>query len=289
MINELYQKTLDKYSEKFSKEDIDFIGLNISQNGDIEFKIYPIPDDNIYKDSAKSSVEKFLLHNNLCRCKCFAYSLFGERSYVAIKDKSKENIEKLFEELSNHHSYINKNIDEIKKISLMKVSDDSEHCFSSLHMIGEKSMKKDNNILNVEWITRKMSDPNNPGFDYKYDNMYYLNYLDSLNIKSFSCLCDFVRNYLLNDIVNGKLHVWLVAVDYILNEKKKYKIYFKCDSEYKFPLDHIILNIVSDKKELPNQINEFLNIHNELSVYGFAIGIDFDNSISLNCYLIDDK
>lgn len=289
MINELYQKTLDKYFEKFSEEDIDFIGLNVSANGDIEFKVYPIPDDNIYKDFVKSGVEKFLLYNDLCRCKCFAYSLFGERSYVAIKDKSKENIEKLFEELSNHHSYINKNIDEIKKISLMKVSDDSEYCFSSLHMIGEKSMKNDNNILNIEWITRKMPDPNNPNFDYKYDDVYYLNYLDSLDIKLLSCLCDFVRNNFFDYITNGKLHVWLVAVDYYSNDEKKYKIYLKCDSKFKFRMDDIISNIVSDKKEVLKQINEFLNIHNELSMYGFAIGIDSNNSISLNCYLIDDK
>lgn len=287
MINELYQKTLDKYSEKFSKKDIDFIGLNISQNGDIEFKIYPIPDNNVNINFEKSGVEKFLLHNDLCRCKCFAYSLFGERSYVAIKNKSKESIEKLFEELSNRYSYTNKNIDEIKKISLMNVSDDSEQCFSSLHMIGEKSTMSDNNILNIEWITRKMPDPNNPNFDYKYDDVYYLNYLDSLNIKLLSCLCNFVRNYFFDYITNGKLHVWLVAVDYYSNEEKKYKIYLKCDSDFKMSFDCIISKVIFDKEELSKQIDEFFTIHNELYLYGFAIGIDYYKNFSLNFYLAE--
>lgn len=289
MINELYQKTLNKYSCKFSKEDIDFIGLNISQNGGIEFKIYPIPDDNINTGSAKSGIEKFLLHNDLCRCKCFAYSLFGERSYVAIKNKDKENIEKLFEELSNRYSYINKNIAEIKKISLMKVSDDSEQCFSSLHMIGEKSIMNDTDVINIEWITRKMPNPNNPGLDYKYDDVYYLTYLESLDIKLLSSLCKCVRNYLFDYIENGNLHIWLVAIDYFSNGEKKYKFYFKFDSHTSNNIKDTLFKMSSNIHDKMEEFYQFLSFHNDFSLYGFAIGIDSNFDKSFNYYIINNN
>lgn len=156
----------------------------------------------------------------------------------------------------------------------MNVSDDFEQCFSSLHMIEEKLIMNDRNIVNVEWITRKMSDVNNPNYNYEYNDEYYLNYIDSLNIESLLFLSNIVRNYFFDDIKNGKLHIWLIAFDYYSDEKKKYKIYLKCDSELKFRMDYIMSNIISDKKELLKQINEFINIQYELSVYGFDICAD---------------
>lgn len=125
----------------------------------------------------------------------------------------------------------------------MNVSDDFEQCFSSLHMIEEKLIMNDRNIVNVEWITRKMSDVNNPNYNYEYNDEYYLNYIDSLNIESLLFLSNIVRNYFFDDIKNGKLHIWLIAFDYYSDEKKKYKIYLKCDSELKFRMDYIMSNI----------------------------------------------
>lgn len=287
MINELYLKTLDKYSKRFEKINIDFIGLNIMQNGSIEFKIYPAPNDDVNIKSEKSGIEKFLLKNNLWRCKCFAYSLSGERSYISIKNKSNENMVKLFEKLSNHYSFMGKYIDEIKKISLMNVSDDSKQCFSSLHMIGEKSIINDRHIVNIEWITRKMPNPNYPSFGYKYDDMYYFNYLDSLKIKSISYLCNFVRNYLFNYIANGKLHIWLAATDYYSSEKKKYKIYFKIDKNEDFNLGKLELLFIN--KEIFDELNSFCLKHNNLYLYGFALGCDTENNWSINCYFIRNE
>jgi hypothetical protein len=169
----------------------------------------------------------------------------------------------------------------------MNVSDDFEQCFSSLHMIEEKLIMNDRNIVNVEWITRKMSDVNNPNYNYEYNDEYYLNYIDSLNIESLLFLSNIVRNYFFDDIKNGKLHIWLIAFDYYSDEKKKYKIYLKCDSELKFRMDYIMSNIISDKKELLKQINEFINIQYELSVYGFDICADTDEKWFINYYLVN--
>ena len=85
-----------------------------------------------------------------------------------------------------------------------------------------------------------MSDVNNPNYNYEYNDEYYLNYIDSLNIESLLFLSNIVRNYFFDDIKNGKLHIWLIAFDYYSDEKKKYKIYLKCDSELKFRMDYIM-------------------------------------------------
>ena len=132
-----------------------------------------------------------------------------------------------------------------------------------------------------------MSDVNNPNYNYEYNDEYYLNYIDSLNIESLLFLSNIVRNYFFDDIKNGKLHIWLIAFDYYSDEKKKYKINLKCDSELKFRMDYIMSNIISDKKELLKQINEFINIQYELSVYGFDICADTDEKWFINYYLVN--
>lgn len=51
--------------------------------------------------------------------------------------------------------------------------------------------------------------------------------------------------------------------------------------------DCIISKVIFDKEELSKQIDEFFTIHNELYLYGFAIGIDYYKNFSLNFYLAE--
>lgn len=289
MVDKLYLHTLEQFSDRINPYNIDFIGLNINVAGQIECKIYPTPEPIIDERDQLSAIEGYVLQNNLLKCKCCAYSLSGERSYLALKNKSKNNIQALFEELENRYPYISKNLDEIKKISLLKVSDSPELCYSSLHMIGDKTLCGEKHIINVEWITRAMSDVNNPSENYEYKDQLYLDYLESLNIESLSYLCSLTHKYFFENIQNEELHLWLVACDYYPMGEKKYKLYFKGKPTILHDMKGLFSNIAPDRTKAIDQVYNFLLSNENLSLYGFAIGINANNVLSFNYYLIENN
>ena len=136
MINKLYYETLEVNSNHFDNNQIDFIGLNIDSLGRIECKIYPTPEDNVYTNNL-SPFEKSIFDRGMFRCRCKAYSLKGFRTYIALKNKDKANILWLLNTIKNENSNID--IKELIDLSSIRVNDNLDLCYSSIHMIGKKT------------------------------------------------------------------------------------------------------------------------------------------------------
>ena len=286
MINELFYETLRKNSSLFNQNQIDFIGINIDSNGIIECKIYPTPEETVISTEL-SPFEKSIFDKNMLRCMCHAYSVNGIRSYIALKNKGQDNVLWLINSIKKENPFID--VNELINLSSIRVNDDPYLCYSSIHMIGQKSIRENDRIINVEWMTRYMSNPNEPSTGYTYKDILYLNYIDSLNIEPLSKLCSLSRNSFSSLIKNNKLHLWLVAADYYPAGDKKYKVYYKTDQMCTKELIAAIIKLLPSAKKSLYEMIDFMNCHGNTSIYGFAIGINNSNTISLNVYLITNE
>lgn len=288
-IERLYTQKLFELLKVMEIKDVDFIGINISEKGDFEFKIYPEPETNLKSIPDESNLCKYLLQNKLVRSKCYAYSCRGKRVYIALKNRNNKNMFRFYQALEKEYPYICQSAEEIRAMSLMKVSRDLDYRYASLHMVGIKRLFVKDSVVSIEWITREMPYPNRPGYKYKYNDLYYLKYLKSLNILPVSLLCDCVNIFFMNPLKYGKLHVWLVAIDYYVDGRKKYKLYLKGEEGIVVAeILEVFCKISPNLQSEIEQIYNFINKHEELNLYGFSIGLDTNNNYSFNFYLIED-
>ena len=283
-MDELYYDTFSKFQKEIDKEGIDFLGINIS-NTSYEVKLYMQPQEN-YNNEIANTVEKFVINNDLFRCRCVAHSLKGSRNYIALKNKKDYFFQKMLEILNNEYTFIEPYIKEIMDISSMVVSYRSKERFSSFHMLGLKEFN-DETVINFEWLTRKLDNTSNPGCNYYYDDSYYFNFLKKLNYGHIKHLCSCIENNFIELLEENKIHFWLVAEDMYSNGNKKVKIYFKIEDCNFIEINKIIKSIDSSMLEKINELNNFIYLRNELKCYGFSIGIDNLKQYTFNYYFID--
>ena len=90
------------------------------------------------------------------------------------------------------------------------------------------------------------------------------------------------------DAINwGKIHLWLMAIDYFPDYKSKYKIYLKMDG-YNLSISRLVRKYFGSQYGfvLANSIDEFIKQHPELKLYGFAVCVDDKGKKSINMYFI---
>lgn len=306
-VETLYQETLNSQNPNNALDSFDFIGLNFSDKGQIEFKLYDSPKHQSCSLIPDNQIEAFIHKKDMYRLTCEAHSLKGSRRYIVLKNKSVDNIKQLLNNISQSYSWFKRYTDQIVSISKMKtVMDDTSinvaiSCrdsmddYSAIHMIGFKAFSSGENAVNVEWLTRKTISKDCYSENYSYDDQYYLTFLSSMGDASVQSLCRDAISMFSSEIEKEKLHVWLFAVDYYEKSNPNYKLYFKCNqwSDLKFILSHLykwvsksqikrklpVLEICDenatdiDEKQYLDRIDAFINCHKELNLYGFALGI----------------
>ena len=94
-----------------------------------------------------------------------------------------------------------------------------------LHMVGVKRNFQSEDIFNLEWLLRDVAD--DECVHYAYNDKYYLYYMEKMGILEFSSLIEFIRSHLIEKLKNEILHLWLMAIDYFPDGRKKYKLYLK--------------------------------------------------------------
>jgi len=289
-LEELYHKFIS--DEIAINHMIDFIGINIDAiTGDLDFKIYYAPIGfNSPISKRKHPIIEFNQKKEMVRCITEARDLNGLRSYVILKNRTDPNMNALFTELMNRYPHIRNNEHEIRSISQMKVTNEPNHKFGSLHILGFKSSNSLSDIVSVQWLTRKYPDTNHPGRQYKFNDAYFLDFVKAQRIRKFDILMDYAYKGWLNTLENPTLHLWLIAVDFYPCGKRKYKLYFKDESrKVNIPCSTLLESIgntaISDRLK---QLQTFTKAHKELNLYGFAICLDTDNKLTINYYFINN-
>lgn len=282
-IEVLYNKFLLNNKIEYDISNIDFLGLNIfqqSQEFPVEFKAYYQPQDIIKIKSEDTEVIRFLYENNMIKFRCPVRGTQINRSYVVLKNLSNLNLKNFKNKLLEIFPEFEKKLEEIPAIMPEK---NKQHL--PIHILGIKSNRQYGEALNLEWMLRDYLDYE--ANKYKYNDEYYINYIESLKSKEFNYLITFIKKMYGDVIESGRMHLWLMAIDYFTNDISKYKLYLKID-EYNLKIPNLVRKYFEDTNytNIIISVNEFIKMHSELKLYGVAICIDTNSMKSINMYFI---
>lgn len=285
-INVTLEKLYDKFlkesnSEEITVDNVDLMGINYSVSAnEYDFKIYYYPFNCIGCTSqADNAIIKYTERKGMNRFYWKVQDTKSIRDYICLYNRTDVNVCELIKEISIQYPFVD--LEEIKKLSKMKITNADNSNYSSLYILGFKnSTILGGQTVGIEWITRKCPDPDDIGYNYNYDDNYFDSFLVKHNNKYFLDIRKKIS--LLN---NSNLHYWVFAIDYA-KDKSKYKIYLKGDEcRTLAPGTNILKSIFPEINiKVIEEIDNFSKKHTELFLYGFAVCVDTEEKWSVNFY-----
>ena len=265
---------------------IDFLGINVSETGEkpYEFKIYYEPEDHTRKSVTDHEIIGFAIDRDMVRCRCEVQGASLTRDYIALKNRSVINMKDLYQILQTYSPYINS--DMIRYHNLFSITDSVIYKKAPLlHMIGVKTSSRFRSIFNLEWLLRDELD--DECIRYKYNDMYYFRYIKKICISEFDSLVEFILLHWKEKIKKEILHLWLMAIDYFPDGRKKYKLYLKdnfCSETLNLQCG--FSDFFSKNTSRVESVFKSLHFHTELKPYGFALCLSSMGERSINFYLV---
>lgn len=267
----------------YSKENIDYFGINITSHSmDNIFKIYlkGIKDRNI-----DHILVKYLNENNMVRYLTEiddSQENVVTRIDIGIKNRTDENMEKLFQWLRVKYPIFQQYEKEIIKLAKMKITPLPEHNYSSMYFVGSTSFLSGKEILKCHYYNGYISDPDNLISNLQFYDDYYLNYIKNMDASEWNQLAD-MAEYLLK---NSNGHMWVTGTDYSSDGKKKYKIYIRnIDKSIYYYLRKILnQNNYDELEEKVDDVLKWNERHDRYVLKGIALGLNTEKKMSVNFY-----
>ena len=211
----------------------------------------------------------------------------------------------LFTELAHVHPGVSALADSLCRLSALPVCNDPAQRFAALHMIGFKNAPGQAPMLNLEWLLRRLPDPDQPGQYGCYDDATYLHALADERDTPLATLADVLQRRWFAHEKSQVLHLWLAAVDLAPVAPKKraqratpkkraqsdgyerWKIYLRGEGRslslaHLAPFAHLHPNAEAGVRLL----SDFYQSQQNLQLYGFALSLDSNNAYALNTYFI---
>lgn len=267
------------------KECIEYLGINLSSEKEtIEFKIYY--KDNYSRKEHHPIIEKLDDEHMIRTLTQIVDTKNGHctRYDIGLGNRTNVNMERLLEEIGRIAPFCNKYKNEIRTMTQMKVCEHPDFALAALYFWG--FIEKENTIeaMKMHYLTRICANPDKLGKRVIFDDAYYLDYLEHMDVPQFKELLPVIRN-----VVNGKDGIlWMIGVDYFKRGNHKYKIYFKTPSnEYIKKLKSALLTVEGEVKNLAASLETLENWqkqHEELVMDGVAVGLDQRGCWLLNFY-----
>ena len=290
LISDMAVKLEQVYSELLSDNriekdisNIDSLGINVSEDPKdfpFELKLYYQPEEKVEKREEEPELIQFLIDKKMVKYRCIVKGTKLQRNYVVLTNQTYSNMNEFSGKLKKIFPDLQKEIGMIPALI-----PDKETKYLPIHILGVKMNNMCGKAINIEWLLRDYLD--NEREMYVYNDMYYMDYILNLKSPQFIELINFIQQMYGEIIGLGKMHLWLMAIDYFPDYKSKYKIYLKMDG-----YDPSILNLVrkyfgnQQGFGLSNLIDKFIKQHLELKLYGFAVCVDDDGKKSINMYFI---
>jgi len=275
-----FEKIYANGLKNFPNMEIDYWGVNIYSDKKFECKLYE-NNTNVESDSI-GFIDKIRSCGVISRISYIENSAHTNtfRVDISLKNRTEHNMISLYDTLKSETALIENNMDEILKLSLMKVSKQPELKYASMYFVGflyRNAVK----AVKFHFITRNI-DKN------IFDNEYYLDYLSNVNIKEIEICRKYIQSYLERSGGN----MWMTGVDYFDSAKTKYKVFIKDVSlevlKYINEDIDLLKKVSNDSKErMHHEIEMFrryLSINNNIHFSGIAVCCDSDENISFNFY-----
>lgn len=285
IVEQDYWKFYQKEKIEEEKEDIEYLGINISSDrGNIEFKLYynnqysrkdshPIVDKLDARNMIRTLTQVIDTKNGVCR-----------RYDIGLGNRTNDRMEELLSEIEKMAPFCAEHKEEIRTMSQMKVCEDPIYALAAFYFLGFIEKEEQIEAMKMHYLTRICENPDKLGKKVVFDDAYYLDYLEQMKVSPFRELLPVVRA-----VVNGNEGIlWMIGVDYFREGNCKYKIYFKTPSaKYVKKLKQALENAEGESRKLvePLGILEgWLEKHEELAMAGVAVCLDSRNCWSLNFY-----
>lgn len=282
MLEQVYNKLLNDNGIEKDISNIDSLGINVSEyqkDFPFELKAYYQPEDDIEKKENDPELIQFMFDKKMVKYRCAVKGTKLQRNYVVLDNQTYSNMKKVSEEIKKIFPNLQ---EDIGKIPVLIPEKEKKHL--PIHILGVKNNKY-GTAINIEWLLRDYLDDERK--IYVYNDMYYRDYILNLKSPQFSKLMNFIQEDYGDAINWGKMHLWLMAIDYFPDYKSKYKIYLKMDG-YNLSISRLVRKYFGSQYGfvLANSIDEFIKQHPELKLYGFAVCVDDKGKKSINMYFI---
>lgn len=252
-------------------------------------KIYEPPQENTPVRETDAPLLRWLAARDMIRCRTHGASTSDSRDYIALKNRSDENMTALFRTLEAWYPGVSAIRDSLCTLSALPVTDAPDQRFAALSTIALKQKPGQMPTLNLEWLLRRLPDPDQPGQDFRYDDATYLSALATARSTPLVSLADALQRHWFAYEKSCALHLWLAAVDLAPDGYQRWKIYLRGDGRslslaHLAPFAHLHANAASGLR----QLSEFARTQPTLQLYGFAISLDSHDHAALNTYFIEE-
>ncbi len=281
-----------KIENKFDdlKEKICFLGINLDNDKNVitNFKIYLEADINeiakevelinqLQKREMVHVVNRVIDKENETKL----------RYDIGLLNRNNENMCWLYQELKERCSFLERNIEEINNMITLSTCQFSNYQYAALYFLGiianlNDEGTEDVNVIKLHYLLRDCNNPEKIGEDYIIDNTVKFEQLKKIKENELTQIVEVIEEI----IKNTSTELWIVAVDYYDNGKKKYKIYVKkTEKEQMMKIYDALLK--RGINNLANKVLTYINwvkTHPELKCYGWALCYDNMGKWSLNFY-----
>lgn len=270
--------------------DLDAVGINFyPAERAFQVKIYEPPRENTPVRETDAPLLRWLAARDMIRCRTHGASTSDSRDYIALKNRSDENMTALFRTLEAWYPGVSAIRDSLCTLSALPVTDAPDQRFAALSTIALKQKPGQMPTLNLEWLLRRLPDPDQPGQDFRYDDATYLSALATARSTPLVSLADALQRHWFAYEKSCALHLWLAAVDLAPDGYQRWKIYLRGDGRslslaHLAPFAHLHANAASGLR----QLSEFARTQPTLQLYGFAISLDSHDHAALNTYFIEE-
>lgn len=225
---EILREKILEIKRNNDEKNVDCIGINLNQNGEIKYKIY-------YLNEPKSSFKEKSNDNFMSILKEWEETKMIKKPMMIDDNNSGINrmeinlplnddikVKYLIDKLCEITDLAKENKDEIIKFSKMKVLEDVSFSMAALYYLGFIEKNNEIDALKIHYATRKEK-------NYKtlYDDKYFIDYMKKINIKELNNAITYVEKLLESSLG----HLQLVGADYFKNGLKKYKVYLKVENQ----------------------------------------------------------
>lgn len=272
------------------QEKICFLGINLDNDKSVvgNFKIYLEVDIN--KIAKEVELINHLQKREMIHVVNRVIDKENEtklRYEIGLLNRNNENMCWLYQELKERCSILERNIKEIKNMSTLSNCQFTNYKYAALYFLGiienlNDEGTKDVNVIKLHYLLRDCNNPEKIGEDYIIDNTVKFEQLKKIKGNQLSQIVEVIEEI----IENTSTELWIVAVDYYDNGKRKYKIYVKkTEKEQMMKIYDALLK--RGINNLANKVLIYINwvkTHPELECYGWALCCDNMGKWSLNFY-----
>lgn len=280
-----YKKILEKLNDQ-KTDVVDYLGINLDIDHEKnDLKLY-------YKMSYSMSfqheiVDEFIrrgmirmvskVHDTV-NTGCYRYDL-------GLDGRTNENMLDFLNDFSARCPAILDNREEIERMAGMPVSEDPDYRLAALYFFGFIEKEEEIRIAKFHYITRHLLEKDCIYRNIRYDDGYFLKYLEELQIPLLNQTAGVVRGILKN--CGG--HLWMTGADYALDGRKKYKIYIKeCGDKLVEAMEALLPKLIGhdiDRWESRlRELSKWYGLHPELRCEGVAVCSSRPGRITLNFY-----